>query len=479
MRRPAIVLGCALALLLAAGCGGSSSTSASGTESAATIAPASAAAYVAVDTDLESGQWQQAQDLLDRFPGQGTLLAEIQKSLGEEDVDFRRDVEPALGPETAIVVLTGGNDVVGLTKPEDPGKLRALLAKLNAGGETYVLRELDGWWAVAESEAVLNAFQKASDAGTLDGDQTFQDAVAELPEAAIVKAYISGKAIQDTADQASNGSSDVLTGGGRVISVSLALEALDEGVKLSGSSQLEGGTRPEAYEPTLLERVPDDALAVLSFKNLKSGVDQARSAEGVGPALGQVEQVFGVSVDELAGLFEGETMIYLRAGTPLPEVTLLLDVEDEAAALKTVDGLAARAAALLDARTGSTEVGGDKVSYVDIQGIRVSYTTFDGLLVLTSGAAGIRDARADGDKLSGDDRFSATKEAAGLGDTTSGFFYLDLKDAIPLLQGFADLADQQLPPEVSANLEPLDSFLVQASQDGDTISFGGFLGVSQ
>jgi len=119
------------------------------------------------------------------------------------------------------------------------------------------------------------------------------------------------------------------------------------------------------------------------------------------------------------------------------------------------------------------------VKYVEIQGVRISYATFDGLLALTSGTAGLRDARGDGGKLPGDERFEAAKDAAGLGDETAGFVYVDLKDAIPLLEGFAGLADEQIPPEVSANLAPLESFLSHASQDGDEIRFGGFLGIAE
>jgi hypothetical protein len=134
---------------------------------------------------------------------------------------------------------------------------------------------------------------------------------------------------------------------------------------------------------------------------------------------------------------------------------------------------------VLGAQTGTADVGGEQVATVDIQGIRISYTTFDGLLVLTSGPTGIRDAREDGDKLSGDDRFTAAREAAGMGDETNGFLYVDLKDAIPLIESFAGLAGEQVPSEVSANLAPLESFLVYAAQDGDVLRFGGILGIEE
>jgi hypothetical protein len=480
MRRPAIAFACVLALFVAAGCGGSDSSTASGTESAATVAPANAAAYVAVDTDLDSSQWKQAQDVLDRFPGRDELLQQIEEQLGEENVDFEQDVEPALGPETAIVVMTGENDVVGLTQPDDKAKLDALLDRLNEDeDESYVTRELDGWTAIADTDEVLDAFDAARKDATLEDDDTFQEAIGDLPDEALVKAYVSGEAVEKAATQASGASTpDVLTGGGTLESIGLALEARDDGAGFTGSAHIEGGTPPEAWEPTLLDRVPDDALAVVSFKDLASALDEVTKNPLVGPQLGQVEQAFGVPFKDVTGLFEGETVIYARGGSPIPEVTVLLDVENEQAALATLDRLAARAAALAGARTGSAEVNGDTVKFVEIQGVRITYGAFDGIVAISSGVSGIRDARASGGKLPDDDRYKAAKEAAGMGDTTNGFLYANLEDAIPLITGFAGIGGAQIPPEVSENLEPLESFFVYSALDGNVVRFGGHLGIA-
>jgi hypothetical protein len=473
-----IIFACAV-VLVAAGCGGGDNASVAGlgAESAATVVPASAGGYLAIDTDLDSEQWQQAEELVGRFPGRDRLFDSITEGLGEEDLDFERDVAPALGPETAFVFLASADEVVVLTQPEDAAKLDALLERSD---EPTVTREIEGWTAIAETAAVLDAFERGAEAGTLDDDDRFQEAVADLPAEAIAKLYVNGDAITDAADSVSGGSSDILTGGGKLVSVGTALEALDTGAKLGGVVRLEGGTRVEAYEPALLERVPDDALLVISFSGLDRSLDQLRSGAGAaGLGLGQVEQALGVSLEELGSLFAGESIVYARAGSPIPEVTVLLDVENESEAVAIVDRLAARVAPLVGGRTGTVDVDGLQAKYVEIQGIRVSYTTFDGLLAITSGPAGIRDAREDGDKLPGDERFEAAKEAAGLEDKTSGFVYVDLKDSIPLLEGFAGLADESIPEDVSANLAPLESFLVHASQDGDEIRFGGFLGIAE
>ena len=44
--------------------------------------------------------------------------------------------------------------------------------------------------------------------------------------------------------------------------------------------------------------------------------------------------------------------------------------------------------------------------------------------------------------LTGDDVFKEAKDGAGMPDQTQGFLFVDLKDAVPALSGFAQLANQ-------------------------------------
>jgi hypothetical protein len=48
---------------------------------------------------------------------------------------------------------------VALTKPDDPAKFKALVAKLNAkdsSGDRAVYREVDGWYALSDSQASIS-----------------------------------------------------------------------------------------------------------------------------------------------------------------------------------------------------------------------------------------------------------------------------------------------------------------------------------
>ena len=89
-------------LALAVGCG--EQNAASG-PAGASIAPASAAVFVSIRTDSGSEQWQQAEDLIAKFPDGRRAIDSILSELSDKGVDFEQDLQPALGPETDIVGL--------------------------------------------------------------------------------------------------------------------------------------------------------------------------------------------------------------------------------------------------------------------------------------------------------------------------------------------------------------------------------------
>ena len=183
---------CGLALALQ-GCGGESDgrTQLAGAE----MLPADVPLYVSIDTDLESEQWQAAQDLLDKFPGKDEFLNELKAELASEDVDFERDVRPVLGPEVGVALLDFDDDesYVALMRPKDEAKLNALLAK---GDDPPVHAEIEGWTVIAESQAVLEQFRQEREGEKLSGSAAYEEAVGELPDDALVKVYFGGPQVQ-------------------------------------------------------------------------------------------------------------------------------------------------------------------------------------------------------------------------------------------------------------------------------------------
>ena len=68
------------AALTAAGCGGLGSAGSSTLGGAASVAPADAVAFVALDSNVSSAQWNAVDGLLRKFPAHDELLAKLRAS---------------------------------------------------------------------------------------------------------------------------------------------------------------------------------------------------------------------------------------------------------------------------------------------------------------------------------------------------------------------------------------------------------------
>ena len=108
-----------------AGCGGTSNHSASG---GADLVPASAALFVAVDSDPSSSQWQTVDALARKFPDKQKAVDSIKQDMTSAGVSWERDVKPVLQGELDVVWLdfkNNGRNVVALMQPKNEAKFKA------------------------------------------------------------------------------------------------------------------------------------------------------------------------------------------------------------------------------------------------------------------------------------------------------------------------------------------------------------------
>ena len=105
----------------------------------------------------------------------------------------------------------------------------------------------------------------------------------------------------------------------------------------------------------------------------------------------------------------------------------------------------------------------------------VRWAGFDGRVLLTTSPTGIADYRATGDKLGDDSAFKSALEGAGAPDKTNGLVYVNVADAVRLIENYAGLAGGKLPADVEPNLKPLRSFVAYGSARGDLSKFAAFL----
>jgi hypothetical protein len=483
MRRLLAGLLAALALtLLAAGCGGSSkkSGSASGSAGAAGLVPADATAYVAINTDLSSDQWKTLDSLLKKFPSRDQLLAMFRAQLEQQGVDWNKDVKPALGPEVdvaAITDATGKTVPVGFVQPKDEGKLNALLQK---GSAPHPVHEKVGdWTVVAEKQSTIDAVKQASSGKSLSDDKAFSDAMGKLPSETVAKFYVSGPRLFSTVRQL-GAATVAIPSANKLRYVTGDVLAQDDGLKLDATATLNGkAPSTGTYKSSLVNDVPAGAMLFLSFHGLGSSLSQVRSNPTLGQQLPQIEQALGVTLDQLGAVFKNESALYMRQGTPIPEITLVAKVDSTTQALATIDKLATRIGAFVGGAAPKTvSLGGVTAKQITIGGrFSIFYAAFDGKLVVTSAQTGITGLRESGPRLASDSTFKDATSSAGMPSSNSGFLYVNLKNSIPVLESLVQLSGQTIPSTVGGNLTPLRAFVAYGKSSGSEASITAFLQV--
>jgi hypothetical protein len=398
-------------LAVTAGCGAASDTGAG----AASIAPASAKAVVEVDGNLDSDQWQAALDLVDRFPDGDKLLDEL------------HEAGDAVGDQVFIVVLDE-DDAVALTQPDDAAELEDFVEEYD-----LVSREIEGWTAISEDEEALDAYARALDAGTLEGNALYEAASDTFPDEALATLYARGETASEW------------TG--------LAVTAEDDGFRLSGHLKTTEAHRLQPIDQAALDQVPGDAMAVLAFGG---GDFAANLPDEFGAALSQIRP--------LADALGGGAVVWVSPGIPFPSVTAILPNGNA----MLLDGLLPL---ITGEPTEDTQLDGLPAKSIRAGGpITVTYADVDGRLVITTGTSlhgsgGFQD----------DDGFNAARDKVGLPDDASAFLYGDVQRISALVNLLG--ATGAVPPEVSRNLEHLDWVYLAAGGQGTEQEIGAFLAI--
>jgi hypothetical protein len=479
--------GIALALfaslaLLAAGCGGKQP--AAGSSSAAPLVSADVLAFGGLDTDFGSSQWKQLDALSQKFPGRDKAIESLKKNIAGEGVDFDQDVKPALGPELDYAVAAGATPnattAVGFLQPADEGKFKDLVDKMNKAqpDSKSVYRKLEGgWYALADNQADIDQVLKGSGASLAD-ESLYKDAVAKQPSDALARVYVNGpqlaKLVQKAIEARGNGTADSTTTALQNLDfISAAVSAESDGVRLHGATQGSGSGSGSGtilgggdYTSKLLAETPSDAFAFLTFKGGGS----------LGSSLGSLsapfESTLGVSVQDVLALFENESGLYVHPGAVIPELAAFLGPSDTTKGMATLTKLAGHIAA----SSGATLRGGaDEKTLSFGSQFELHFGVKDGKIVITNSAGGISQIGSPTESLANSADFKEAAGAAGLPDSNAGYFYFDLKNAIPLIEGFAGLSGTKIPAEVSDNLRPLRSFLSWSAGSGDSRTFDAFL----
>jgi uncharacterized protein DUF3352 len=475
MRRLAGVL--AVTALLVAGCGGTTAQPGSG---ASSIVPASAPAFIAIDSNAASSQWRTIDELASNFPDKQKAVDSIKQDLTKNGVDWAKDVEPALGDELDLVWLDladHGQNVVGLTRPKSQAKFEALVDKANKAatkpGDKVFYDTFKGWAVIAPAKKTIDRFEQQSTTATstLADEKSFTDSMDRLGTDALVRAYVNGPSLMQLARRYGGAKvQPYIDKVGKLDWIAARLGATSEGIGLdtivhgTPGSLFRGSSKSSAFGAKLLGTIPADALVYLSFhgsKGMFNGLEQ-------NPALNTPQfRQFAQPLQQLGRILEGENAIYARPGANIPEVTLVST--PGTAGTPIVDRIVKKFA---HTSTQTRTVDGTRVHALASSGMGLYYADVDGKFVVSDQPQGIRAATGSGKSLSDSSEFRQAKDAAGMPDKTWSALYVDIHASVPYVE---KLAQQHIPAEIARNIKPLRSAVEYAASHTHEFQVSFFL----
>ena len=454
--------------LLAAGCGGGGGGS---LPEGAAKSPAEAVAFVSLDTDASSDQWQKAKKLAARFPGGAMVVDEVEK--------YRQ----AVGPEVDLAWLdfaNDGDDFVILTKPSNLARLKELAAPDN-----FAYAELsDGWVAIGDQS---EAFKKQAQGDKLDSDGGFKDAFGKLDSGAAVRAWVRGPTVQALLDRAlvSGGAAPRITHEiGDLKSISADVRAEDDGATAAVYGTIDPAPDPATFSPSLPDSTPGGALLYVSATGLDAATRIILRMVGESnprfeTQLDQVQGVLGITLEgDIYPLLKGESALAVYRGGRIPPILYQLKVDDE----QKADRLLRRFSSI------AAVAGGVDVSTDEIEGRTVQKLTFtdsnvtvwdgvaEGRLFVTNARELARETIAGPEHaLADDDLFRSARKAADLPGAVIAFAYGDLEHGLPYVFRQVERGGDVVPPAARANTKPLQTSLVYTVKDGDSLRMSGFV----
>jgi hypothetical protein len=409
-----------LALLGIAGCGGGDD-SGSALDSALAYLPKDATLAVALDTDLDGGQYQALDDLLDKFPFgdqiKGSLLQQFEQSSG--GVSFEEDVKPLLGNpivvgaadaesitgEASNFVVAGKakdkgalDDLIDKTKPKKTGEASG--ATLYQDGDTFFAVE-DDMVVFANDEAQLKSALERADGDDHFSEDSFNEALDGLPESALARVYTDAEALL----KSDPGSADArkIRWIEALRTVGLTIAAKKGGIDVDFRARTEGDLSdadlpiaPGDEAPPVIERSGEIGVGIRDLAHIVTFAESA--GQSVDPAgFGDYEQAkktidkqLGISLDrDLIGQLTGDVSASVAVGGGFGVRSELKDPQEfERTLAKVADVLPSFAEGAGFGPVGLSKPKGDGKFYALAQpdGDSVIFGVVDDVLVVANDA---------------------------------------------------------------------------------------------
>jgi hypothetical protein len=481
--------------------------------------------YFEVSTDIDSAQWTQAMTLAKVFPAYPKVSGKLTKELAEDSLDFARDIKPLLG-KSAVIALTNAKGFQN-TDGDEPSVLGvfdfanekradvlALIDKRDDSWEkTGSYKGFDLYRAdddetsamngdvllVANDEAELKRAIDASEGDTDDtmaGSERLRDALASLPDEVMAQGWMN---IGQIARAAGAGNAEMAkaladAGVGADASLAMSISSEADGMRVKMITRDLGATASKAneeYSPALLDRVPADAVAYVSLRNLYGIGEEAlaqisasdpKVKDGIAQAKGALGLV-GLSTADLKNLTGGEHAVVVTKGAEVPGVVLALQVADGARAQGSLDKLRVNGVRLAAGASGAGIPPFEKVPLANgVTGwgskLDANYGIYYGvdkdLALIGSQPEAITQVQQPAATLADDPGYQAAIRQ--MPSKVTAFAWINGQELVGTLDRAGLLKDA--PPDVVANLKPLKN-LVAWSTGGDRPTAELFLTIAK
>jgi hypothetical protein len=451
--------------VLLAGCGGSSSSSKSSSAvTGADLAPASALAFVAVNSDISGTQWTQAKELLSRFP---QAQQSLDNALGSSGISLT-DIEQALGKNTAVVVMgsDSNTEAVLLTDTSDSSKIESLIS---SGGSTAITDSIDSWTAVANSQSAIDQLKSETEKGKLSDLSDFKEAIADLPADSLVKAYVSGSGLRQVISSASASSSALsgFAGASQAKWAGLAVTTATDGLVLEGEVKTPNSIG--SASSTLLDQLPSTTSFVVDLDGKALGLDKAVT-KALGDQLSQLAAI-GITSEEISALLASEIAVY---GTE-SGLGVAIKTSEADNLLAAIDRLVTMVGAQAGVTVKPVTIGGISAKELTIQTLRVDYGVANGNLFFVTDEASLPGAT----RIADDPAYAAAAEELSVPSSSAGVVFVDFSKIGSFIQSFQAMSQSlgstpSTVPDLSS-LQNLSALLGYVSGSDDKIEFKALL----
>jgi hypothetical protein len=437
---------------------------------------------VAIDTDLDSSQWQTVNELANKFPDKQKAIDSIKQQLTKNGLDWEEDLKPALGPELDVVMLDFAHpgETVALLQPKNQGAFEDAVRKGNAADPSnkLVYKQFHGWTVVSDKPAAIDAFMQASDSAkrTLSEDKTFSSAMDKAGDG-IFRAYVNGASVMAAArTYMGPDAGSYFKKLGTLDWLLMTLRAKSDGIAWDTTVH---GTPGKAFKNvdahasngSLQKVVPKDALLYLAFHGSKGML----GGLGDNPILRQFgAKDLGDAFRQVGRLLEGENALYVRAAgrKDVPEVTFIAAPGGGLDGAAALDRILNRFTKELGARPKRTTIAGVPARVIGAGPIAVRYANVKGRLVVTDLPSGIVFAKNGGKTLADSQEYQDAARSSGLPASPHVVLYVDIHSTIPVINRFGGA---RIPAEVERNLKPLRSALEYAVSRSHELQISFFL----